>query len=432
MNIINAGNPSANNMIVRQVMEKKRQSSATIFDKLNKRTAKLTAKNPLNNVLTNDQLFRYYIKEVEPKLSQSNDNFSGLPNTTPPDNSIKDTTEKGFGNGKDEYNAGTGDGGGVFGPLNSNDITQPRTLTDEEKAIRDYPLVAEVYYLQDQLGQQAGWNKLSDWYFKDRNRYHTYVDQVSRMTGNSFEDVEGAIHENIFAKAPYPLPMTDELKNARKLVEMARKRQQDQNDMARKRQQDQIDDENVATFDQIQQRLERDKMINARLNRFDIAKEELGFGADDENSFDEWGDDEEPYDEEEEPDEDKTTQAGPRITFYTEDKNGQDSRFSPMGKYLDGVSFSQPPPSQLFNLYQPNVAAGSIPYVSNTLVPKDVAVAGGPEKKEKKKRAPKGSLSQTLPSDPELRAGNITAGNQFVPNPPNTRSKSKKPTGTSV
>jgi hypothetical protein len=105
MNIINAGNPSANNMIIRQVMQKKRQSSATIFDKLTKRTAKLTAKNPLNNVLTNDQLFRYYIQEVEPKLSQSNDNFSGLPNMTPPDNSIKDTIEKDF---KDGYNAGSG------------------------------------------------------------------------------------------------------------------------------------------------------------------------------------------------------------------------------------------------------------------------------------------------------------------------------------
>ena len=97
MNIINAGNPSANNMITRQVMQKKRESSSTIFDKLNKRTAKLTTKNSLNNVLTNDQLFRYYIQEVEPKLSQSNDNFQGLPNMTPPDNSIKDTTEKGFG-----------------------------------------------------------------------------------------------------------------------------------------------------------------------------------------------------------------------------------------------------------------------------------------------------------------------------------------------
>jgi hypothetical protein len=121
MNIINAGVPSANNMIIRQVMQKKRQSSATIFDKLNKRTAQLTAKNPLNNVLTNDQLFRYYIQEVEPKLSQSNDNFSGIPNMTPPDNSIKDTIEKDF---RDEYNAGSGGGDGGFGPLNSNDISE--------------------------------------------------------------------------------------------------------------------------------------------------------------------------------------------------------------------------------------------------------------------------------------------------------------------
>ncbi len=83
MNTINAGDPSANNMITRQVMQKKHESSGTIFDKLTKRTTQLTVKNPLNNVLTNDQLFRYYIKEVEPKLSQSNDNFQGLPNTTP-------------------------------------------------------------------------------------------------------------------------------------------------------------------------------------------------------------------------------------------------------------------------------------------------------------------------------------------------------------
>jgi hypothetical protein len=118
MNTINAGNPSDNNMITRQVMQKKRESSSTIFDKLNKRTTQLTAKNPLNNVLTNDQLFRYYIQEVEPKLSQSNDNFQGLPNTTPQipsDTSIKDTVEKSYGN--------TGfSGNGVEGILNSNDI----------------------------------------------------------------------------------------------------------------------------------------------------------------------------------------------------------------------------------------------------------------------------------------------------------------------
>jgi hypothetical protein len=124
MNTINAGNPSANNMITRQVMQKKRESSSTIFDKLSKRTAQLTTKNPLNNVLTNEQLFRYYIQEVEPKLSQSNDNFQGLPNTTPqipPDTSIKDTVEKSYGNVKDEYNTGFS-GNGVEGILNSNDI----------------------------------------------------------------------------------------------------------------------------------------------------------------------------------------------------------------------------------------------------------------------------------------------------------------------
>ncbi len=93
---------------------------------------------------------------------------------------------------------------------------------------------------------------------------------MSRMIGDSFEDVEGVIHEKIFAKGPYPLPMTDELKNSRKLVEMARKRQQDQND-----------DEAIATMDQIQQQLERERMINARLNRFDIVRQELGFAPDD-------------------------------------------------------------------------------------------------------------------------------------------------------
>ncbi len=69
-------------------------------------------------MLTNDQLFRYYIQEVEPKLSQSNDNFQGLPNTTPqipPDTSIKDTAEKDSGNGGFS-------GNGVEGILNSNDI----------------------------------------------------------------------------------------------------------------------------------------------------------------------------------------------------------------------------------------------------------------------------------------------------------------------
>ena len=147
MNTINAGNPSANNMITRQVMQKKRESSSTIFDKLNKRTAQLTAQNPLNNILTNDQLFRYYIKEVEPKLSQSNDNFSGLPNTTPPDNSIKDTTEKDF---RDGYNAGFS-GNGVPGMLNSNDISE-MTPIPPSAPYAERPAQTDYLSLWEQIG----------------------------------------------------------------------------------------------------------------------------------------------------------------------------------------------------------------------------------------------------------------------------------------
>ena len=406
MNIINAGNPSANNMIIRQVMQKKRQSSATIFDKLTKRTAKLTAKNPLNNVLTNDQLFRYYIQEVEPKLSQSNDNFSGLPNMTPPDNSIKDTVEKDF---KDGYNAGSGGGGGGFGPLNSNDISQPRTLTDEEKIIRDYPLVAEVYFRQEQLGEQAGFDVLFNWYMNNRQRYNAYVAQLSRLINTPDDDVDESIQEHIFSKAPYPLPMTDELRNARQLVEMARKRRQDQNE-----------DENIAVLDQIQQQLERDTMIKARLNRFDIAKEELGFGPDDVEEFvDDLINDVDKLDDGEE---DEQTQAGPRITFYTQTgQEGQDVRFSPMREFLQGVSFTQPPPTQLFNLFQPNVAAGApnSARVSDSHVPKDVVVAGGAEKK---KRAPYGSQSRSI-KDREARTLDVTG---TPPLSERTRSKNKK------
>jgi len=100
--------------------------------------------------------------------------------------------------------------------------------------------------------------------------------------------------------------------------------------------------------------------------------------------------------------------ADPRIQIF-----GGDPRFSP--QHLPGVTkSSRPQPINLFDQFQDSVAAGSIPSVSNTLVPKDVAVAGGAEKK---KRAPKGSLSSTKPPDPEFIGGDIT-GNQFVPYPP--------------
>ena len=63
--------------------------------------------------------------------------------------------------------------------------------------------------------------------------------------------------------------------------------------------------------------------------------------------------------------------------------------------------------------------------VSDIRVPKDVAVTGG---KEKKKRAPYGSITRTKPPDPDYRALDLVA------TPPiSSRTKSrKKTTGTSV
>jgi hypothetical protein len=195
MNIINAGNPSANNMITRQVMQKKRESSATIFDKLNKRTAQLTAKNPLNNVLTNDQLFRYYIQEVEPKLSQSNDNFQGLPNTTPqipPDNSIKDTVEKSYGNVKDEYNAGFS-GNGVEGILNSNDINSmtPVRLSDPQIPVvfdaNDFNYSSFDTYL-DSLPEDEKKTVLQSLYDNDKQNFNLYLEGTLRQDGAEVND----------------------------------------------------------------------------------------------------------------------------------------------------------------------------------------------------------------------------------------------------
>jgi len=55
--------------------EKRRPSFSAVFEKLNKHTAQMTSKSPLNSVLTNEQLFRYYVKDTMPQLDKSNDTF---------------------------------------------------------------------------------------------------------------------------------------------------------------------------------------------------------------------------------------------------------------------------------------------------------------------------------------------------------------------
>ena len=74
---INANRNSAIDVIAQSIMNKeegkKRPTFSTIFDKLNKK--KISSKKPLNNLLTQDQMFRYYINDTEPLLKVSNDGF---------------------------------------------------------------------------------------------------------------------------------------------------------------------------------------------------------------------------------------------------------------------------------------------------------------------------------------------------------------------
>lgn len=80
MNTINASNPSLINILLQQAAktkEKKRPTFEEVFAKLNARSARMDPnKNPMNNMLTNEQLFRYYVKDTEPKLRVSDESFN--------------------------------------------------------------------------------------------------------------------------------------------------------------------------------------------------------------------------------------------------------------------------------------------------------------------------------------------------------------------
>jgi hypothetical protein len=77
---INASSQSLINILLQQAtktQDKKRPSFEEVFAKLNTRSSKMDAnRQPINAMLTNEQMFRYYIKETEPKLRISNETFS--------------------------------------------------------------------------------------------------------------------------------------------------------------------------------------------------------------------------------------------------------------------------------------------------------------------------------------------------------------------
>jgi len=78
---INATNQSLINILLqqaaRQSEKKPRPTFEEVYSKLNARTAGMNAnKNPMNNMMTNEQLFRYYLKETDPKLRVSDESFN--------------------------------------------------------------------------------------------------------------------------------------------------------------------------------------------------------------------------------------------------------------------------------------------------------------------------------------------------------------------
>ena len=75
--MINAGNPSAHNLQMRKYVKEHKQSSAQIFEKLNRRGRLNPTQNAMSSQLTNEQLLRFYIKETVPKLQYNNDDIQG-------------------------------------------------------------------------------------------------------------------------------------------------------------------------------------------------------------------------------------------------------------------------------------------------------------------------------------------------------------------
>ena len=70
-NIINCGNPSSTNLKVRNRMKDNKETTSEIFAKLNKRGKLDPRQNAMNYQLTNDQLFRFYVQDFEPKLEKT-------------------------------------------------------------------------------------------------------------------------------------------------------------------------------------------------------------------------------------------------------------------------------------------------------------------------------------------------------------------------
>jgi len=65
------------NLKIRERMKDNKETPSEIFARLNKRGKLDPKQNAMNYQLTNDQLYRFYTEDVEPKLRQSNETMGG-------------------------------------------------------------------------------------------------------------------------------------------------------------------------------------------------------------------------------------------------------------------------------------------------------------------------------------------------------------------
>jgi len=94
--MINASNRTTENILINNAMKNKRPTFNEAFNKINKHTMNKTANDPLNIIHSNEQLYKYYVKETMPLLDVSNETFgdkkSNMFNTNTNTNNNDDNT----------------------------------------------------------------------------------------------------------------------------------------------------------------------------------------------------------------------------------------------------------------------------------------------------------------------------------------------------
>ena len=226
---INAGNPSLQNILLHNMKEKKRPTFSAVFEKLNKHSGKLNTKSPLNSVLTNEQMFRYYVKDTMPQLDKSNDTFgeseegsmmssmmSKLGLNEPSFNSNNIQTLEGTTNNL-PFQMGDGSAtaqGEPFVPDGSNNaftgITPPKQLTLSKTEYDDYDFA---------YGSGAGFyiKQLIKYFNDPSNNHGVNLEGISYddfFDGDQFDNIIDELNNDTFKNANFDSPEAEQFFDA--------------------------------------------------------------------------------------------------------------------------------------------------------------------------------------------------------------------------